>query len=65
DRLLKSGVRRIFGVVQRIALKLLRLSPGLKLTHVVDLGWDLRRESGSPLEDEPVVAVRSSFAWFF
>ncbi len=43
----------------------LRLSPGVKLTHVLDLGWDWRRDRSAALEHEPVLAVRGSLAWFF
>ena len=38
----------------------IRLSPGLKLSNVLDLGEEWR-EDGS----EPVVALRSTLAWFF
>jgi hypothetical protein len=39
----------------------IRLSPGVKLSHVLDLGGEWRREDGF----DPVIALRSSLAWFF
>lgn len=38
----------------------IRVSPGVKLTHVLDFGWEWRDD-----DSDPVLALRSSLAWFF
>lgn len=43
----------------------LRLSPGVKLSNVLDLGGEWRKDGSGPVVDLPVLAVRSSLAWFF
>jgi hypothetical protein len=43
----------------------IRVSPGVKLTHVLDFGWEWRRDDGSGDDSDPVLALRSSLAWFF
>lgn len=43
-----------------------RLSPGVKLSNDLDFGGEWRKDGSSdPLELLPVLAVRSSLAWFF